>query len=295
MVGWLYAFISPITSSYGTLGVTTVVVTSVFVVLFYAPWLLRILGRSLKFQWTQIGLRPGLLAIGGFFIVSNILFLGICYGAGFDITRGHRYCFVYYPSIVILVGASLAPFIQPLKPVDPTSNQQNFEQVKLPFIKRFLSGRTFVTVVLLISFLGTQAIVNDLSHLKFYKANRIVDFVRDNSTFPVVIGIEAIVGDQPSVIGNEIVSVAWEVKQQLDAGISVEAWAGEPRFIVAEQNTVTNSDSTVPIKESLRTIEKPVDLWLLNIHPPLESEGCDRPPNSGGSKGSYQYTHYVCQ
>ncbi len=294
VVGWLYAFVSPVTSSYGAFGTATVAVTSVFVVLFYAPWLLGILGRSLKVQWTKTSLRPGLLAIGGFFVVSNILFLWVCYGAGFDITRGHRYCFVYYPSIVILVGAGLAPFRQIHKTSKQHLKKQPFNRVKLPFMKQFLSGRTFVAVVLLISFLGTQAIVNDLSHLKFYKANRMVDFVRDNSTFPAVIGIEAIVGDQPSVIGNEIVSVAWEVKRQLDAGISVEEWASVPQFIIAEQNTVADSDSTVAIKESLKTVARPVDLWLLNIHPTLQSEGCDRPPHSSGRKGSYQYTHYIC-
>ncbi len=294
VVGWLYAFVSPITSAYGRLGVATVVVTSVLVVFLYVPWLLKALGRSLKFQWMQPSLKPGLWAIGGFFIVSNILFLCICYGAGFDITRGHRYCFVYYPSIVVLVGASLAPFLQAQETDKQTSHKRNLTQVKLPLIKRFISGRTFVAIVLIISFLGTQAIVNDLSHLKFYKANRMVNFVRDNSSFPAVIGIRAVVSDQPSVIGNEIVSVAWEVKRQLDAGISRDEWAGEPQFIIAEQNTVTQSDPAATVKESLKTVSRPIDLWLLNFQPSLENEGCDRPPNSSGSKGSYQYTHYVC-
>ena len=299
VVGWLYAFVSPVTSLYGPLGVLVVVVTSVLVVFLYVPWLLKALGRSLKFQWTQPSLKPGLWAIGSFFMVSNILFLCICYGAGFDITRGHRYCFVYYPSIVILVGASLAPFLQAQETPGQASHQQNLAQVKppfikLPFVKHALSGRTFVAVVLAISFLGTQAIVNDLSHLKFYKANRMVNFVRDNSSFPTVVGIRAVVSDQPSVIGNEIVSVAWEVKRQLDAGISRDEWVSEPQFIIAEQNTVTQNDPAAVIKESLKTVSRPIDLWLLNFQPSLEDEGCDRPPNSSGSKGSYQYTHYVC-
>ncbi len=291
VVGWLYAVASPITSAYGTIGTATVVVTSVFVLLFYTPWLGVNLRRSLKHQWANLHRRPGLLAIGGFFVIGNILFLTICYGVGFDITRGHRYSFVYFPSIVVLVGAGLAPFLQPSSA--PEAHKLN--AVKLPFIKRSISGRAFVATVLLIAFLGTQAIVNDLSHLKFYKANRIVNFVREESTLPVVIGIRAIVSDQPSVIGNEIVSIAWEVKRQLDNGVGVEEWKGEPQFVIAERNTVTNSDPAVALKESLKVVARPFDLWLFNFRPDLESERCMRPSDSNGSKGSYSYAHYICE
>lgn len=291
VVGWLYAVVSPVTSAFGTGGTILVVVTSVLVLLLYVPWLGGNLGRSLKRQWANPRRRPGLWAIGGFFIAANLLFFIICYGVGFDITRGHRYSFVYFPSIVVLVGAGLAPFLQSSSEYEA----QKLKKVKLPFIKRSISGRAFIATVLIVSFLGTQAIVNDLSHLKFYKANRFVNLVRTESTLPVVIGINATVSDQPSVIGNEIVSVAWEVKRQLDAGVGVGEWASEPQFIIAEKNTVTNSDPAVTLKESLKVVARPFDLWLLNFHPELEGEGCMRPSDSGGSKGSYRYTHYVCE
>ncbi len=309
-VGWLYAIMAPITSIYGGwLGVAVVVLSCCLLLLLYVPWIGVNLGRSLQFQWAQPSLRMGFWAIGGFFVMGNLLFLIISYGLGFDITRGHRYSFVYFPSTLVLAGAALAPFWPSFwsscsdqnsfeAPFDLSieaqkSEAQKFKKVKLLFLKRFISGRAFVATVIVVGFLGTQVIVNDLTHLKFYKADRLVNLVRETSTLPVVIGIDATVSDQPSVIGNEIVSVAWEIKRQLDAGISSEKWVREPKFVIAERNTVTHSDPVIQLIKSLKAVPRPFDLWLLNLEASLESESCLL--ERQGDKGSYYYRHFVCE
>ena len=315
VVGWLYAIMSPITSLYGGwLGTAVVIVSCSLLLLLYVPWIGVSLGRSLQLQWACPSLRMGLWALGGFFVTGNLLFLIISYGLGFDITRGHRYSFVYFPSTLVLIGAALAPFWPSFRssPSDQKSFEQpfnlsveapqvdasnveaqNFKQVKLLFAKRFISGRAFVATVIVVGFLGAQVIVNDLTHLKFYKADRFVNLVQETSTLPVVIGIDATVSDQPSVIGNEIVSVAWEIKRQLDAGISSDKWVEEPKFVIAERNTVTHSNPVIQLVKSLKAVPRPFDLWLLNLEASLEGEGCvlDRQ----GDKGSYYYRHFVCE
>ncbi|MGB3298578.1 MAG: glycosyltransferase family 39 protein, partial [Phormidesmis sp.] len=273
VVGWLYAIMSPITSIYGGwLGTAVVIISCVLLLLLYVPWVAVYLGRSLQFQWAQPSLKTGLWAIGGFFIMGNLLFFVISYGLGFDITRGHRYSFVYFPSTLVLAGAALASYWPAFwqmssepKYLEQSSNfsfsaeAQKFQRVKLLFLKRFISDRAFVATVIIVGFLGAQVIVNDLSHLKFYKADRFVNLVRETSTLPVVIGIDATVSDQPSVIGNEIVSVAWEIKQQLDTGVSIEKWVQEPKFVIAERNTVTNSDPVIQLVNSLKAMPRPFD------------------------------------
>ena len=310
VVGWLYAVMAPVTSIYGGwLGAAVVILSCLVLLLLYVPWIGVILGRSLQFQWAQPGLRTGLWAIGGFFVTGNLLFFIISYGLGFDITRGHRYSFVYFPGTIVLIGAALAPFWPSFwssrsdqKSFEQPSNlsaevqkgeAQKFAAVKLLFLKRFISGRAFVAAVIVVGFLGAQVIVNDLTHLKFYKADRFVNFVRETSTLPVVIGIDATVSDQPSVIGNEIVSVAWEIKRQLDVGISSKEWEGEPKFVIAERNTVTQNNPVIQLVKSLKAVPRPFDLWLLNLETSLEGESCvlDRQ----GDKGSYYYRHFVCE
>lgn len=320
LAGWLYAVLSPITSGYGTLAVVAIVTSCLFLLVVYAPWLIRHLKRSLSFQLRQPDKRTGIQSMGGFFLSANILFLLICYGLGFDITRGHRYSFVFFPSILILVGAALAPFWQNssgpiLEPLHtkilesiktahtPTPPHRSilFERVKLPFIKQFMSGKAFVISVIFIGFLGSQVIVNDASSLKFYKANRLVNLVRSESTYPIIVGTETTVTAQPMVIGIEIMSAGWELKRQLDnklaskldGSTTAQRWPEPPQFVIAENNAAKGFESRTQLIQSLSSVSRPFDLWLLNMSPELKNMACARLKT--GNKGSFSYVHYVCK
>ncbi len=314
VVGWLYAVMSPVTRGFSWQAVTVIVITSVLLLLVYAPWLIFHLVRSLKFQWQQSTADPnfpngtqthlGLLAVGGFFIAANLVYFAICYLFGFDITRGHRYTFAYYPSVVILIGAGLAPFLSNSsfqRATDTHTAHRNyamFSQVRLPIINHLISGRAFVISVLLIAFLGTQAIVSNRTNLKFYMPERLVNLMQETSAYPVILGTEAIVSDQPSVIGNEIVSVAWEIQRQ-QARLSDEAseastsWVSEPRFLILENQIVAQSNPAATLVALVAQTPKPFDLWMLADAYDLTTSGCSI--TQMGNKGSYEYTHYICQ
>lgn len=303
VAGWLYAVLSPITNFYGPLAIAIVALTCIFLLLLYAPWLIANLNRAWGFQLHQPQLRVGLQAIGGFFIIANLLFLLICYGLGFDITRGHRYSFVFFPSILILVGAGLSPFWRSKRSSErlvegrysegmASPTLQKFSQVKLPFIKRFISGKTFVIAVIFMGFLGSQTITNNLSHLKFYKADRFINLVQAESKFPAVIGTNTTIADQPVVVGIEIMSTAWEARTQINAPDAAQRWPTAPRFVIAENNVAKGFEADTQLAKSLKTVARPFDLWMLNTSPDLASAGCSS--LGSGNKGSYSYAHYVC-
>ena len=292
VAGWLYAVISPITNYYGAGAIAIVVITCVLLLLVYSPWLLANLRRALSFQIEQPSLRLGIQAIGGFFIVANLLFLLICYGLGFDITRGHRYSFVFFPSILILVGACLGAFWSSEEKASRVLSQK-INRVKIPLVGRSISGKAFVVTVICVGFLGALTITNNLSHLKFYKADRFVDLVQAESEFPVVIGTKTTIADQPIVVGIEIMSVAWEVRRQLKEPDAAQRWPVAPRFTIGENNDSKGFDSDVQIAESLGAIARPFDLWTLITSPDLEDENCSS--LGSGNKGSYSYTHYICE
>ncbi|MGC1525816.1 MAG: phospholipid carrier-dependent glycosyltransferase [Phormidesmis sp.] len=335
VVGWLYTVMSPVTRGFSWQAVTVIVVTSVLLLLVYAPWLIFHLVRSLKFQWQQSAAdsafpngpqtRLGLLATSGFFIAANIVYFAICYIVGFDITRGHRYTFAYYPSVVILVGAGLSPFLSDFPLTFPstflsqetaersqeTADIENdtesdieraasrhhsmFSRVRLPIIRRFISGRGFVATVLLIAFLGTQAIVFNRTNLKFYMPDRLVDLMQETSTYPVVLGTEVLVGDQPSVIGNEIVSVAWEIQRQQARASEEEsdAWVSEPQFLILKDQIGAQSNPAATLAALVAQTPKPFDLWMLAGAYDLTASGCSM--IEAGNKGSYRHTHYICR
>lgn len=305
VIGWMYAIMSPITNGFTWQMVVVIVVTSVFVVLMYGPWVGFYLVRSLQVQLKAkaetkpllTNLQPGLLALSGFFIVSNLVFLLITYVAGFDITRGHRYSFAFYPSIIVLAGAGLAPFLR----------QQKIIPVKIPPFNQEIKSRTFVFMVLLMGFLGTQTIVFDASNLKYYRPTRFVNFMQTESQYPAILVEQATVSSQPTVLGTEIVSVAWEIHRQLEAAVAERKnssetkqrneWRSAPRFLlltqnVADQNITPQNELTVQLKSTLQTVKRPFDLWVLKENPDLTELGCAAPRE--GSNGSYVHSHYVC-
>ncbi|CAN5669379.1 hypothetical protein BH23CYA1_BH23CYA1_04200 [soil metagenome] len=301
LAGWLYAVLSPVTRGYSWQAVVVIVVSCV-VLLVYAIWLVATLKNTLKFQLTQPQFRPGMQAMGGFFIMANVLFLLICYGLDFDITRGHRYSFVFFPSILILVGVGLAPlWSSPQAPAtqqsDPQINTDNrrFSQVKLPFVKRTISGRAFVALVIGVGFIGSQVIVNNLSNLKFYQADRLIRLIQADSTLPVVMATQAVVTDQPSVIGIEIMSVAWEIERNFNPDNPDQRWDAPPQFVIAENNVAKGIDPKAQLSLSLATVARPFDLWLLGFSPDMQDENCTMPTGKGGNKGSFGYVHYICR
>ncbi|MEM9093102.1 MAG: phospholipid carrier-dependent glycosyltransferase [Cyanobacteria bacterium P01_F01_bin.53] len=301
LASWLYVVLSPVTGGYSWQAVTAIVV-SCLVLLGYAIWLVATLRRSFRFQLRQPSLRPGGLALWGFFIMANLLFVLICYSLGFDITRGHRYSFVFFPSVILLVGLSLAPFWQEKFETTTTLISAiatpNFSQAKLPFIQRHISGKRFVMLVIAVGFFGAQVIVQDYSSLKFYKADRLVNLIQADSallpTQPVIIGTRTTITDQPSVIGIEIMSVGWEIQRHFNPTSPDQAWGEPPRFVIAENNDAEGKVAEVELVNSLEAIARPFDLWLLNMSPDLIENNCTMPTGGGGNKGSFSYTHYVC-
>ena len=85
-----------------------VVVASGLVTLIFLIWALPILHRGLKVQIEQPETRWATGVLGGFVLGAIALFFAITYFLGTDLTRGARYNFVYFPAVIVLLGAALA-------------------------------------------------------------------------------------------------------------------------------------------------------------------------------------------
>ena len=198
--------------------------------------------------------------------MANLIFLLICYGLGFHITRGHRYSFVFFPSILVLVGAGLAPFWRSgeaaERPLDERLGEmqlpQKFAQVKLLLLSDLSAVELIVIAVICVGFLGSQTIANNLSHLKFYKADQFINWVQDKSEFPAVIGTSTTITDQPVVVGIEIMATAWEVRTQLKASDGAQRWPTAPQFVIAENNAAKGFDADTQLAQSLKTVSRPL-------------------------------------
>ena len=123
----------------------------------------------------------------------------------------------FRPAFSYWVRFALAPYWQRKSSKDE-GKQKRFDRVGFPLIKATLSGRRFVALVLCMALIGSQVMVLKRSNLKFYRADRLIDYIQANSTLPVVIGDSARISAQPVVIGMQIMAVGWEIQRKLFAG-----------------------------------------------------------------------------
>ncbi|MEL6854720.1 MAG: hypothetical protein AAFO83_06370 [Cyanobacteria bacterium J06607_13] len=73
-------------------------------------------------------------------------------------------------------------------------------------------------------------------------------------------------------------------------------WVEDPRFILLERNLLTDSDPNAQIEAMVLDeglMPRPFDLWMIGMVPVLKKEGCSEPMR--GNKGSFVYSHYVCE
>ena len=287
LAGWIFVVLTPATVGYRWYGLVFVIVTVVLMLAFLI-WLLSYLIRSLRIQLQQTDTRLGIQTIGGFFVAANALFFLVSYGLGQDITRGHRYNFVFFSSLVVLVGASLAVYWE----AHPNSTKP---ALTFPFSKAKISGRQFVASVILVGLISSVFVVWNLSFPKFFRPDRFVPLVQAQSTAPVVIGTPTVITSQPTVIGIEIMGLGWEIKRHFNPQSPGQNWAAPPQFLILEQNDEQNLHPDATLPQKLAEIPRPFDLWLLNYGPDLAAYQCFVPDEYGkGVKGAYHYKHYVC-
>ena len=85
-----------------------VVIASGSMMLIFFIWAVPILNRGIKTQLQQLDSRIATQLFLGVVCSAITIFLIFTYGFGIDLTRGARYNFVYFPAVIVLVGASLA-------------------------------------------------------------------------------------------------------------------------------------------------------------------------------------------
>jgi len=85
-----------------------VVIASGILMLIFFVWAVPILVRGIKVQLKQPQTSLMVQVFVGLVVGAIALFFLFTYFLGIDLTRGARYNFVYFPAVIVLLGASLA-------------------------------------------------------------------------------------------------------------------------------------------------------------------------------------------
>ncbi|MEH2198684.1 glycosyltransferase family 39 protein [Nostoc sp.] len=274
-LGTLIAMISllPVESSQ-----LVVVIPSGVVMLTFFIWAVPILLRGLDIQLQHPENRIMIQVFAGIVISAIALFFIFAYFFGIDLTRGARYNFVYFPAIVILLGASLAVCWHPPKELMEKNGIQSIG-------KWGINGKKAVMLIWLMGFFSAVTVICNLGYQKYYRPDLFVQLIQQTSPVPVLIATT----HKTYVHTGEMMGVAREFK--------LANSPQQPLFLLAHQDRDPNT-STIALENTLKKLPRPFDLWLVNFHAPVAEtvKTCAiSDTQSLPSINGYEYKLYHCQ
>lgn len=241
-----------------------VVIISGLAMLGFFIWVLPILKRGIVTQlcrpktslMTQLFCVVVVGAIAEFFFFTYVL--------GIDLTRGARYYFVYFPSVIVLLGASLSVCWNTTKRQIPSS------------------GKTAVAIILSMGLISAVIVVGNLGYPKYYRPDLLVPLIQQVSQSSSTLIATT---HRTHVQTGEMMGLAREFKLQNSVSTL---------FLLAHQAQNPNT-STIALQHTLAQLPKPLDLWLVNFHAPVEINGCIADTRSSPPVNGYDYKIYHCR
>ena len=244
-----------------------VVIASGSVMIIFFVWALPILIYGFKTQLKQQTTRVMTQVFAGV-VCSAIAIFFIFTCIGIDITRGARYNFVYFPGVIILLGASLATC---------------WNTSKIIWMGRWAAnGRTAVIIIWLMGLISAITVVSNLGYQKYYRPDLLVQLIQKVSQSPVLIATT----HKTHVQIGEMMGIAREFK--------LTSSAPTPQFLLAHQNQNPQT-ATATLQKTLKALPRPLDLWLVNFYAPVEITNCITKPQQSQPIDGYNYQSYHCK
>ncbi|MBW4617852.1 MAG: glycosyltransferase family 39 protein [Cyanosarcina radialis HA8281-LM2] len=265
-----------------------VVIASGAVMLAFFIWAIPILYRSLRAQWQHRDTRLATGVLGGVVLSAIALFFAISYGLGFDITRGARYNFVYFPAVIALLGAILAAC---WRGQSNTSSFPSSRRSTATSLHSSFRSKRAVAIIWLMGFLSGITVVCNLGYRKYYRPDVLVPIIQASSSVPILIATT----HNTLVQTGEMMGIAWELLHS-----QTEKTLLNPQFLLAHQNQRkcegTECAASTTLQQTIDRMPKPLDLWLLNFQAPFDSADgkciSDRSPQI--PVYGYEYQLYHC-
>jgi uncharacterized membrane protein len=262
-----------------------IIIASGVVMLAFFIWITPILLHGLKVRFDEPQNQFLTQILVKFIISSLAIFFIFTYFLGIDLTRGARYNFVYFPSVIILIGSSLAICWQ-------TS--------KVKIFKWQISGKKAVIVVCLMSLVSAITVVNNLGYQKYYRPDLFVELIQKTSQVPVLIATT----QKTHVHIGEMMGIAREFKirgankntnKDVINNLSTKSNIST-KFLLAHQDNNPET-STVALQKTLKQQPHPFDLWLVNFYAdkPEELDTCVQEKQILPAINGYEYKLFHCQ
>ncbi|MEG4090177.1 glycosyltransferase family 39 protein [Microcoleus sp. Pol12B4] len=288
LAGWITVMsLLPVESPNLAVVVASAIAMTIFLIL-----VLPIMFSAFQNSLTTTDTRLGTVIFGGFVLGAIFLFFSFAYILGIDLTRGARYNFVYFPGVILLLGATLAVIFN-----TPTTKSQWFN---LPAVE--IAGKKAVMLILVMGFFSGVTVNSNLGYRKYYKPDLLIPVIREFSKVPVLIATT----QKTHVEIGELMGIGWEWERSsaMDfvAGVTdvrkkeeVKAF-DSPLFLLANQRKDGAEIVAGTLDKTLSQLERPLDLWLVNFRAPvnLEPQKCQLESRELPAVDGYEYQVYHC-
>jgi uncharacterized membrane protein len=247
-----------------------VLIISAIMMLVFFVWAIPMLKRGIQQQLNQSETQIGTIAIACFGASALGLYLTVPLLTRMDITRGARYHFVYFPGMMMLIGLALASCWQ-----------------SLPSIAKLVSGKQAVTIVLVMGLVSGVVVANNYGYRKYYRPNELAPTIGKSLPKSILIATT----HNSLVEVGEMMGLAREMRHIDGVKHAHFFFAHQPHKFCE-----VNCGSTSILRQTLNRIARPIDLWLINFHAPLNlPQTCDRDERFTGEVIGYDYRLYHCQ
>lgn len=254
-----------------------VIVSALAMLICVIVWFAAIARTTLKqlVKSENWGLETRLLL--GSFSSLALVYLGITYLGGMDITRGARYSFTFLPFMVFLLAIILTLSWQTRHYPMPLSN------IIKDWINFSYENGKFITIcVIVMGILSSLTITNNLGYQKYYRPDQFLSILQNQSPTPHLIATT----HQSLVQTGEMMSLAWESQK-------MPKLQNQLSFLLIPQTQENSPQSTEKLTQIVQQLSKPVSVWAVNFKAPVHLPDCTLEEISVPING-YAYQHYRC-
>jgi uncharacterized membrane protein len=236
-------------------------------------------------------------ALEGFTSSAVLIFFGVTYFLGADLTSAFRYNFVYFPAVIVLVGVGLATGW------DAAAKIAKAPATEVPYgllgVLR-TGGKKGIILIGLLGCLGSLTVVYNLGYQKIHRPDVVAQAIWQQSmesseqssgqSFEQSTVLVAIAHRTHGQTGR-MMGIAWDLRHSNNF---------YPLFLLAHHSEQPRS-VTLALRKALNQIATPLDLWLINfqdvptqsLDKVLHQNKCTAPGKTQSVDG-YRYRLYQC-
>lgn len=246
-----------------------IAICSGIIIIIFLVWTIPQLIKIFKVCQETVSTQLGVKIVSHFLLIAIAFILIITYLFGADLTLSARFQFIYYPAVILLLG------------------------VLLSFLANNLQQKKTIVVFILIGFLGSLTVINNLAFQKVERPDLVIPIIIDSrknvdSNVPILIATRHKSHGQT----GELISIGWQLQKlknnnQLNFAV---------KFLLAHQTGENETQSNFKLTETMQTFPHPFQLWLVNFSAPDETlnDYCQRENIKKNKVTGYKLRLYNC-